>query len=268
MMDETLHRRPRLVPDTERSMLDISFLKIVVRETIQHDVIDVAKYHGEVGGGFFGIPRQVFCVVDFLGGVAYNNIKGEPKLTSTRKAVRFINDFFPMHYRPYSNLMVAMWRHGTVHSFCPFTYYTMSGNKKTTVTWSSNNSSEDWNRAVNIRLLDTETDGTVRMAVNIIQLATDLLIAFDKLIERMETKAAFGRACIRRINCLLAPVNCMMPRIVKRKRGKGTRNRNTGHKTLEAIRDQILKAARSTDGIERNGQVTWYSRIPDSMPTE
>jgi len=236
-------------------MIDISYLKNEVREMIQLDVVDVAKHHSKVGGGFYAIPRQVFCIVDFLGGVAYNNRKSEPRLTSTRKAVRFIKDFFPVHYRSFPDLIVAMWRHGTVHGFRPLVYYTYSGNKRITVKWSSNNGDEDWNRAVNIRLLDTNTEGTVLMAVNISQLAADLLAAFDKLTARIEKDQAFGRACVRRMNRLLSPVNCKTARTHKRKRDRG---KLSTYKKKDVMRDQILKTASLTKGILRESKVTWY----------
>lgn len=228
-----------------------------VRDMIQRDVIDVAKYHSEVGGGHYSIPRQVFCIVDFLGGVAYNNHKGERELTSTRKAVRFINEFFPVHYRPYSNLIVAMWRHGTVHGFRPVSYYTRFGNKKTVIKWSSNNSDKSHNLAVNLRFLDTETSGTVQMAVNIYQLATDLLDAVDKLIERMKRSPAFGRGCVKRMDRLLAPVNCMASKPYKKTRKNKKSTKKVVHSNI--IRNQILKATKSNPGIVREGQqVTWY----------
>ena len=212
------------------------------------DVVAVARCHARSGanGGWFGVPRQVFCFVDFLGAVAYNNdpSRGEDG-ASTRKAVRFINEFFPRDYSSFSSLMVAMWRHGTVHNFIPFTYYAMRGNQKVTVEWTSNNSNAMHNRAVNLKMLDTESGkNTVCLSVNTCQLADDLLYALNALIARMEREDSFRRGCLRRLERSLRARDCMKMRM--------------GNAAKDVIRKQILEGPISTKGILRGDQVQWY----------
>jgi hypothetical protein len=191
------------------------------------------------------VPRQVFCFVDFLGSVAYNNARGEQAPASTRKAVRFIKEYFPHHYREYANLLVAMWRHGTVHGFLPYKYYALQGRRKITVRWSSNNDFKPHNRAVNLKLFDVQGDpNSVCLAINICELADDLFAALDKIIRRIDRDPSFERACVRRLNRVLKP------RYIK---AKGLRV--AGKAEIEA---QILAAPGSTSGLLRGDQVEWY----------
>jgi hypothetical protein len=229
-------------------MGDMSFLKDRVRGAVLSDVVAVARYHASTGasGGWFGIPRQVFCFVDFLGAVTYNNDPSRRENgASTRKAVRFINEFFPRDYSPFSSLMVAMWRHGTVHNFIPFTYYAMKGNQKVTVQWTSNNSNAKHNRAVNLKMFDTKLGKkTVCLSVNTCQLADDLLYALDRLIARMERNESFRRGCLKRVERSLRARNCITIRMGTAAKG--------------GIRKQILEGQISTKGILRDDQVEWY----------
>lgn len=193
--------------------MDINYLS-KVRGSIISDIVQVAKYHSEKGGtsaGWFSIPRQVFCIIDFLGSIAYNN---DPQRredgASTRKSVKFIKEFFPQHYKPYANLIVAIWRHGTVHNFISSTYFVMQGNRKTKIEWTSNRSNEIHNRVVNMKTFDKKgaTD-TIYLSINICQLGDDLLNAFDKFIKKIDNKLSFKSGCLRRLKRTLKMKNCM-----------------------------------------------------------
>ena len=236
-------------------MIDISYLKGCIRGSIVSDVINVAKLHSLCGGtcaGWFGIPRQVFCYVDFLGSIAYNNIPSfNEDGASTRKAVRFIKEFFPKCYRSYANLLIAMWRHGTVHNFKPFVFYTVKGNKKLFVEWTSNRSDAQHNRVVNMCTYKKKgCDYVIILSVNICQLADDLLYAFDLFVDKMETNQSFMNGCIRRLKRSLEVRNCMSLKKI-------------GKKQKDEIRKQILHARDSTDNqyvLNDNGQLERYSK--------
>ena len=237
---------------------------IKVRDSIKIDVIEIAKYesnlsqqgeYDDTNAGWFSIPRQVFCFIDFLGSIAYNNYPNEDG-ASTRKAMRFIQDFFPKHYRPYKNLLIAMWRHGTVHQFVPYRYYVMKGNRKIVGEWSSNRSDEDHNRLVNMKTFDKKGHkDVIYLAININQLADDLLIAFDNFFMKMAKKKSFKNGCYRRLNRTLEMKNCITPEKVGRKKSP---------KKIEAekeIRKQIILAKDSTKGeMDENNKlrVEWY----------
>ena len=230
-------------------MIDLSYLTISVRETIVTDVVEIAKYHSihrRMNEGSFGIPRQVFCYVDFLGSIAYGN-QGEEE-ASTWKGVRFIEEFFPSHYRPYANLIVALWRHGTVHHFVPFVYYAMSGTQKVLIGWSSNSSNDESDRKVNMKIINKQGNKNILyLAVNICQLADDLLIAFDKFVDMIEKDPSFENECLRRLQRVMEPKNCMTLKKV-------------GIRTKEKLRSQIFLAKCSTEGELEEKQVKWYHK--------
>jgi len=234
-------------------MIDISYLKDGVRGSIVTDVVEIAKYHslhGGINAGWFGIPRQVLCFVDFLGSIAYNNDpRRQEDGASTRKAVRFIKEFFPKQYKPYANLLIATWRYGTVHQFVPYKYYAMKGNRKVVLEWLSNRSDEEHNRRVNMKTFNKEGHkDVIFLSVNICQLADDLLSAFDEFIKKMEKNEFFKNGCLRRLGHTLAIKNCMTLSRV-----------STAAK--EEIRRQIFLAMDSTEGkIDQNKQVFWYDK--------
>lgn len=226
-------------------MGDSTFPERDIRAAIEADVVDVSRSPSALGAGWFGIPRQVFCFVDFLGAVAYNNRRDDHNLSQTWKAVRFIEEFFPAEYAPYSNLLVAMWRHGTVHNFLPYTYYALRGRTRVVVEWSSNNGLEEHNRKVNLKLLDTDRGkNVVCLAVNVCQLADDLLVAFDNFVAKMDKRPAFKNGCVRRHK------RAVRPRYIGSKRAHIAGKRD--------IAQQILAAQRATTGRLRGDQVEWY----------
>ncbi len=231
-------------------MIDISCVKVGVRGSVISDVVEVAKLHSRRGGtnaGWFAIPREVFCFVDFLGSIAYNNIRQRREHgASTRKAVRFVKEFFPVPYRRYANLLIAIWRHGTVHHFTPFVYYATENNKKVVLEWSSNRSDAQHNREVNMRTSRKEgSDDVICLSINTCQLADDLLTALDKFVEKMEKNHSFKNGCLRRLRRSLEKRNCMS----LEKASRVHRNE---------IRKQILLARDSAEGtMGTNGQVRW-----------
>ena len=178
--------------------------------------------------------------------VSYNNKNGEEG-ASTRKAVRFINEYFPKHYKPYADLLVAIWRHGTVHNFAPSQFYAVQGNKKTIIKWTSNRSNAKHNRAVNLRTFNKKNSlNIIYLSINIFQLADDLLYAFDRLIEKIDGQSSFANGCLRRLNRLFKMKNCMsLKRIGNTKKGQ--------------LKNQILTAKSSTIGtIDDHLQVEYY----------
>jgi len=230
-------------------MVDILYLKNTIRGSIISDVVNIAKFHNTEGGnnaGWFGIPRLVFCYVDYLGAIVYNN-RGDEEGASTRKAVRFIREYFPKEYTQYADLLVAIWRHGTVHNFTPFVFYVMRGNKKIILKWTSNRSSKLHNRNVNMKTFKRAgSDNEIYLSVNICQLADDLLLSVDKLINKMQKKESFRNGCIRRLNNSLKMRNCMTLKTI-------------GKAKKKILRDEILLAKNSCAGILKNDkQVQWF----------
>jgi hypothetical protein len=77
--------------------------------------------------GMFGIPRQVFCYVDYIGALregptpSKRNPK-QPELAKTWKAVKVLKELFGRvdpNYVATAELLVRGYRHGLVHTFAP-----------------------------------------------------------------------------------------------------------------------------------------------------
>ena len=96
------------------------YLEASLRQSIINDVRDVAHYHAhprrKTEAGFFSVPREVFCYVDFLGHIAFGK-------DNTESAVAFIRSYFPPVYHDCAVLIYSMWRHGTVHEYKPKAFY-------------------------------------------------------------------------------------------------------------------------------------------------
>lgn len=228
-------------------MLGVAFLKDRVRDAVVSDIVDVARLHADRNasvpfGGCLGIPRDVFCVVDFLGAFAYENEPSEHG-ASSRKAVHFLEDYFPERYRAFAPLIVHMWRHGTVHNLQPLTYSASIDGTRVTITWSSNNGIEPHNRAVHLRLLAVGGDrDSVNLAMNVCELADDLLTALDRFIDAIEADASFGGPCLERMDSLQLPQDI-------------DSLTHSGRELKALLKQQIEDAQSSTSGTIRGTQV-------------
>lgn len=78
--------------------MDIDFLHTDVRGSIITDIVKVAAYHSRIRGtnaGWYSVHREVFCMIDFLGSITYNNNPTRNETSaSTRKSTRFIESSF------------------------------------------------------------------------------------------------------------------------------------------------------------------------------
>ena len=183
---------------------DISYLENNLRTSIVNDVKIIALYHSRryrgIDAGFFSIPRQVFCYIDYLGFIGF----GEK--SSTRRAESFIKKYFPPNYHPFAELLYSMWRHGTVHQYEPKSYYIdlpSKRPKRISVKWLSNNSNKKINRKENMKIYSMQgRPNDLYLVVNICQLVDDLLFALDSLISRMKADKKYKAECEARLNQL------------------------------------------------------------------
>ena len=182
----------------------VKYLDNNIRQSIVDDVKRIARYHNDTQvGGFLGIPRQVFCYIDYLGWIAFGyEDNGTPQ--NTKCAEEFIKKYFPCNYSDYAELIYAMWRHGTVHSYEPYSFYTEDGNrapKKIKILWQSNNDDTPEHRKANMKFFPLEgRRTTLRLNINISQLVDDLLEALNNLIEDMKKDSTKKRGCELRLN--------------------------------------------------------------------
>ncbi|MFZ5516647.1 MAG: hypothetical protein ACOY90_08410 [Candidatus Zhuqueibacterota bacterium] len=182
----------------------ISYLKTTVRDMIIDDVISVAEFHcnQNVGRneGFFDIPRQVFCIVDFLGYLLNPPRKNKGHDTSYR-AIKFITAFFPETYKNIAPLIYQQWRHDTVHTLLPKKYITRHNNEEIKLYWLSSRSRSKV--SLDVHMLPMYQKGKrncITIIVNMVQLAADLLNAFDKFLKKIETDDKVKADSIKRFN--------------------------------------------------------------------
>lgn len=180
-----------------------------IRTSIVNDVKDVATYHSRhyksKSAGFFSIPRQVFCYVDYLGFVAF----GE---NSTNGAVCFIQKYFPKNYEPFAELLYSMWRHGTVHQYEPKSFFANFDARPVlvTVNWLSNNSNHKSQRRRNMKFYSVRgSNRDVRLVINTCQLVDDLIFALDSFIQDLKSTEHYRKECEKRIDTIAGMHDCM-----------------------------------------------------------
>lgn len=184
----------------------VQYLESHLHQSIVNDVLEIAHYHArprkKTEGGFFSVPRGVFCYVDFLGHIAFS--KG-----TTESAVSFIREYFPSEYRDYAALIYSMWRHGTVHEYKPKTYYAKFLNQsptKISVAWVSNNDNKRKERSLHMQFLPMKGKrGKIHLCMNILQLVDDLLTALANFVLALNSDRKLRSECQRRLNGVLDP---------------------------------------------------------------
>lgn len=178
----------------------IKYLDSDLRSSITNDVRDVALFHAhprrKVEAGFFSIPREVFCYVDYLGGIA-----GKGK---TDGAIQYIKDYFPSKYADFAELIYSIWRHGTVHEYKPKTFseeYKDHKPKRIKVKWMSNNDNKKGNRDAHLKFFSmVRKRATIYLNVNTCQLVDDLIESLDNLISKLKLDKKFKNECQKRFN--------------------------------------------------------------------
>ncbi len=111
------------------------FLTEEVKEQILFEIAPILHL-AYSQGGYFGVPRQILCIVDFLGGL-YNGfdpqkdtykkkINGKEKtikkIATTKKAIEFTTKIFgeiDENYKLNGHYLFYMYRHGVVHTYQP-----------------------------------------------------------------------------------------------------------------------------------------------------
>ncbi|NYT00554.1 MAG: hypothetical protein GKB99_02375 [Methanocellales archaeon] len=223
----------------------VRYLNKNIRQSIIDDVKRIAQYHNDTQvGGFFGIPRQVFCYIDFLGWIAFGYIDNNGKPRNTKCSEEYIRKYFPDNYKDYAELIYAMWRHGTVHSYEPYTFYLENRNsppKKIKILWQSNNDDTSSHRAANMKFFPLERKrSTLRLNINICQLVDDLLKSLDNLIVDIKRNRSLKIECEKRLN------EYSFPR--KLTKVRGTKRQNDIKKQIE------LAWENRSETINKNGE--------------
>jgi hypothetical protein len=179
------------------------YLEDEVLTSAVSDIVEVAAYHARHHArntGHFSTPRQVFCYADHLGYIAYG------ETASTARTVRFIREFFPPNYGRFAELLVAMWRHGTVHQLRPYSYRAPLHDgdvREPEVRWLSSNHNRKKERAQHMLVFSMEnTPDAVYLVVNSCQLADDLVYSVNRLIGALGDGTVDVADCAARVGAL------------------------------------------------------------------
>lgn len=108
-----------------------TFLLGEVKEQVLYEIAPILHL-GYSPGGYFGVTRQIVCMIDFLGALycgfdPKNDIQVQKKRTvkyisSSKKALRFIQEIFGSideNYKVNGKYLIEMYRHGLVHLYQP-----------------------------------------------------------------------------------------------------------------------------------------------------
>lgn len=108
-----------------------AFLSEEVKEQVMFEIAPILHL-GYPPGGYFGVPRQILCMVDFLGALYsgfnpekdYKDLKKKKgkKISSSKKALAFIHEIFgeiDENYKTNGKYLYEMYRHGLVHLYQP-----------------------------------------------------------------------------------------------------------------------------------------------------
>ena len=227
----------------------IKYLDENIRISINNDVMEIAAYHArpnkEHEAGFFSIPRNVFCYIDYLGYIAFGYKDNRGKLQNTKYAVDFIKKYFPPNYQDFAELIYAMWRHGTVHAYEPKSFFIenpVGKPKKITVRWLSNNSDSPGNRKAHMKFFPMQRKrACLYLVMNICQLVDDLLISLDNLLDDLTKNHNMKNECEKRLNEFGIPLSNIT--VLGKKRGND-------------IKDEVLLAwkRREKNKINERGE--------------
>lgn len=181
----------------------IGHLREEIMVSINDDIIQVIEFHKNNKGGFHSIPRHIFCYIDYLGQLVFDD-KSE-----TYNAVKYMQTYFDSRYKEISILIYEMWRHGTVHEFDPKEM--KCGDKL--IVWASHiNGSKSHLRIIrrdpvsdNIRSRWPGINEIYEISLNFHNLADDLIKSVDRLINELDSDDNFRKTVQERHNARIQP---------------------------------------------------------------
>ena len=117
--------------------MTLSDVLIYLQADLQNSIInDVypALQANKKEGGYFSVPRLVFCYIDFLGAL-YSGFSGtDPtKIATTAKAKKYLREVMGLvdpQYGRQADALVEVYRHGTVHLYAPLVLKRMHDNRE------------------------------------------------------------------------------------------------------------------------------------------
>ena len=168
----------------------LEYLKSTVLKTIDDDLgLALEQYDSEGRGGFLSIPREVFCIIDFLGCLLTGH--NDNRKRSVEFMERYMASVDP-RYGESASILYEMWRNGTVHEFDPKVF--VAAQESFVLGWSANNSSKDVNRQWHLDCLAKEAvPDNYCLHINLFRLVEDLRKAVVAMIDDAKSKEALLR---------------------------------------------------------------------------
>lgn len=180
-----------------------TFLLEEVKEQILYEIAPILHL-GYSPGGYFGVTRQIVCMIDFLGALYsgfdstkdyrdINKKKGK-RIASSEKALKFIQEIFgeiDPNYKDNGKYLIEMYRHGLVHLFQPKQLLLNDGKILQWLSYKGGRNGDievrsGWVVKNATHLLMVSDSGSFFLPVSIRILYNDLLTAIDIYLEKLK----------------------------------------------------------------------------------
>lgn len=193
------------------------FLQEEVKEQILLEIAPILHV-GIAQGGYFGVTRQILCLVDFLGALysGYNGEiykKTERKLISKSvKSIKFIDEIMRENDPNYKNngkYLCLMYRHGLVHLYQPKEIELKDGKKLSWLAYKGPREGAKVLEVQNVRHMgvsQSPQDSNIKfLTISITCLYYDLITAVDLYIKRLELDKNLQTNWISTANAISEP---------------------------------------------------------------
>jgi len=177
----------------------LEYIESTLLKAINEDLVQTMKYYEKKGcGGYFSIPREVFCYIDFLGLLITGN-----KKDSGNRSKEFLKRYMAKvnpRYGKAASIIHLMWRNGTVHEFDPKIFYNKIDSFE--LGWSANNNSKDHNRKWHLCCLaNKNVQNSYHLHINLFQLIDDLKDAIYILVKEAKNDSDFFQVIQHNFEC-------------------------------------------------------------------
>ncbi|MBI4064838.1 hypothetical protein HY409_00505 [Candidatus Gottesmanbacteria bacterium] len=193
------------------------FLQEEVKEQILLEIAPILHV-GIAQGGYFGVTRQILCLVDFLGALysGYNgevDKKTERKLISKgEKAIKFIEEIMgenDPNYKTNGKYLYLMYRHGLVHLYQPKEIELKDGKKLSWLAYKGPREGTNVLEVQNVKHMgisqSPQDPNTKYLTISIISLYYDLITAIDLFTKKLELEKDLQNKWISTANAISEP---------------------------------------------------------------
>jgi len=193
------------------------FLREELKEQILLEIAPILHV-GISPGGYFGVTRQILCLVDFLGAL-YSGYNGEVDKKTGRKliskaknTINFIQEFFgeiDPNYKTKGKYLYLMYRHGLVHLYQPKEIELKDGKKLSWLAYKGPRegaSVHEVQFVTHMGISQAPNDPNVKyLTLSITSLYYDLIAAIDLYIQKLENDKNLQEKWVSTANAISEP---------------------------------------------------------------